>query len=326
VTDRGLTALPMLDDAQIVAARGPRNTVDPFLPYHMLVEPEPAADGRVEDVATVFLSNQECPYRCLMCDLWKNTTTQKVPEGAIVAQIRYAIAQLGTTKHIKLYNSGNFFDPQAIPVADRHQICDLLHDYETVIVENHPQMCRAACLEFADRLRPQLEVAMGLETSHEPTLSRLNKRMTTADFAAACDRLTDAGIRIRTFILLRPPGTTEEQGIDRAIESVRFAFDHGVSCCAVIPTRAGNGTMERLQHEGLFEPPQLSSLERVFEQTLSWRRGRVFVDLWDIAAFARCGKCVEKRVARLHQMNLTQCEQPPVACSDCGGTAATGAD
>lgn len=326
MTDRHLTALPVLDDAQIVAARGPRNTVDPFRPYHMLVEGEHTADGRVEDVATVFLSNQECPYRCLMCDLWKNTTTQKVPDGAIVAQIRYAIAQLGPTKHIKLYNSGNFFDPQAIPIADRDQICDLLHDYETVIVENHPQMCRAACLEFADRLRPQLEVAMGLETSHEPTLERLNKRMTASDFAAACERLTTAGIRIRTFILLRPPGTTEEQGVARAIESVRFAFDHGVNCCAVIPTRAGNGMMERLQQEGLFEPPRLSSLEHVFEQTLSWRRGRVFVDLWDITAFARCEKCVEERVARLQQMNLTQRVAAPIFCRDCRGAAATGED
>ncbi|MCR9199385.1 MAG: radical SAM protein [Planctomycetaceae bacterium] len=324
MTDRRPPELPVLSDAQILGARGPRNTVDPFRPYHMLVEAEHTADGRVEDVATVFLSNRECPYRCLMCDLWKNTTTQKVPDGAIVTQIRHAIAELGPTRHIKLYNSGNFFDPQAIPIADRDQIGELLHDYETVIVENHPQMCGSACMEFAARLQPQLEVAMGLETSHEPTLARLNKRMTPADFAAACQRLTTAGIRVRTFILLRPPGTTEEQGIRRAIESVRFAFDHGVNCCAVIPTRAGNGMMEHLQHEGLFEPPCLASLEQVFEQTLSWQRGRVFVDLWDIAAFARCRICVDERVARLHRMNLTQCSQPPVVCHHCGGTSVGG--
>lgn len=326
MTDQHSIDLPVLSDAQIVAARGPRNVVDPFRPYHMLVEPEHTADGRVEDVATVFLSNQECPYRCLMCDLWKNTTTEKVPHGAIIAQIRYAMAELGATRHIKLYNSGNFFDSQAIPTGDRDQVVDLLESYDTVIVENHPQMCGRACLEFARRLRPQLEVAMGLETSHEPTLTRLNKRMTTADFAAACDRLTSADIRVRTFILLRPPGTTEQQGIDRAIESVRFAFDHGVSCCAVIPTRAGNGIMDRLRSEGLFEPPLLSSLEQVFEQTLSWRRGRVFVDLWDIAAFARCRACVDKRVARLNRMNLTQQRQPSVACDQCGGTAAAGSE
>ena len=96
-----------ITDAAILAARGAKNLVDPFRPYHMLVEPEWSADRVVEDVATVFLSNRECPFRCLMCDLWKNTTDEKVPVGAISEQIRFALDQLPVAQQLNRLKTNN---------------------------------------------------------------------------------------------------------------------------------------------------------------------------------------------------------------------------
>ena len=59
-----------------------------------MVETEADDDGGAVEVATVFLTNRECPWRCLMCDLWRNTLEETVPEGAIAAQIRYALERL----------------------------------------------------------------------------------------------------------------------------------------------------------------------------------------------------------------------------------------
>src|SRR5438128_1186173 len=101
-------------DSWILAERPTRNIVDPWRPYAWSVEAECTASGHVEDVATVFLTNRECPFRCLMCDLWKNTTEERVPQGAIVAQLDWVLTQLPAVKHLKLYNAGNFFDAQAI--------------------------------------------------------------------------------------------------------------------------------------------------------------------------------------------------------------------
>ena len=305
-------------DDDILQARGPKNEVDPFRPYHMLVEPEYSADGKVEDVATVFLSNRECPFRCLMCDLWKNTTDDRVPTGAIPEQVRHAIQHLPPARHIKLYNSGNFFDPQAIPPEDFAAIASLTSNFSTVIVENHPRLCNNRCVEFRDLCDSQLEIALGLETSHQQTLQQLNKQMTTDDFARACEFLLGRNIRVRAFILLKPPGTSEEQGIDRAIESVQFAFDHGVDCCSVIPTRAGNGIMDRLQQAETFRPPQLRSLETVIDETLRWKRGRVFADLWEAEQFAECPACATARIERLNTVNLSQRTKSRVVCGHCG--------
>lgn len=295
-----------IHDRSILSLRGARNDVDPWKPYHFLNEPEFSADGVVEDVSTIFLTNRECPFRCLMCDLWKNTTTSTVSIGAIPKQIEFALSRLPTAKHVKLYNSGNFFDAQAIPSADLADIADRVRHFETVIVENHPRLCDRRCGEFQQRLGTQLEVALGLETSHAPTLAKLNKQMSVDDFKHACELLLKDKIRLRAFVLLKPPWTTEEQGVERAIESVRFAFDCGVSCCAVIPVRPGNGIMDQLGVERLFSPPRLSSLEAVMREVLSWNCGRIFADLWDARQFADDPKDADAQISRLEMMNRTQ--------------------
>jgi uncharacterized Fe-S cluster-containing MiaB family protein len=110
--------LPIFTDKDILQLRGSKNAVRQDRPYAFLVEPECSADGLVEDVATLFLTNRECPFRCLMCDLWKNTTDDRISVGSIPNQIDHAFAQLRELRqaaHVKLYNSGNFFDAQAIP-------------------------------------------------------------------------------------------------------------------------------------------------------------------------------------------------------------------
>jgi len=306
--------LPVFDDSWVLAQRGDRPVRDPWRPSGCLVEQEPLPDGRIVDVGVIFLANRECPFRCLMCDLWKYATPERVPNGAIPRQIETALAELPPLRHLKLYNAGNFFDAQAIPAADLPRVADLLQDFDRVIVECHPKLIDRRCLQFRDRLRGRLEIAMGLETTHPDVLPRLNKRMTLDDFAHAARFLTSNGIGVRAFILLRPPFLTEREGVDWARRSIAFAFQVGVGLAVVIPTRGGNGAMERLAERGLFHPPSLRSLEDVLAWGIEQCRGIVLGDLWDAASLAHCSLCGEKRLARLARMNLEQAVLPLVPC------------
>ena len=112
-----MLSLPTFTAAEILAARPARNQVDPSRPYGAILEPEYARSGAVENVATLFLTNRECSFRCLMCDLWKNTSEVPVPVGMVARQVRDGLAELGVdigdpvangVPHVKLYNSGNF--------------------------------------------------------------------------------------------------------------------------------------------------------------------------------------------------------------------------
>lgn len=309
----------------ILAARPAKNPVDPRRPYAFLVERERAESGEIVDVATVFLVNRECPWRCLMCDLWKNTSDESVPPGDIPEQIDYALSRLPPTRQIKLYNSGNFFDAAAIPPDDHRAIADRVRRFERVVVENHPKLCGEACLRFRDLLGTPLEVAMGLETIHPEVLPRLNKQMTLDDFAKAVDFLVRNGIAVRAFVLLRPPFLSEDEGLEWAVRSIEWASSRGVGCCVVIPTRGGNGILEQLSAAGQFAPPTLRSLERSLERSLSFGRGRVFTDLWDVERIFDCPICSRARADRLERMNLSQRVEPSAACKRCADNAYRGA-
>ncbi len=303
-----------IGDQWILSLRDKKNFVDPTKPYLYFQEKELTSSGKVEVVNTIFLTNSECPFKCLMCDLWKNTTNRTVGSGYIPKQIDWAISHLGAAKHIKLYNSGSFFDRNAIPVEDYYEIARILDGYENVIVESHPRLIGDLSLHFNELIKGKLQVAIGLETINPKVLPLLNKRMGLKDFGQAAHFLKSNGISSRAFILLRPPFLSEAEGIDWAKKSIRFAFRSGIDCCVVIPTRSGNGALEQLQYNGYFTPPAIASLEEVLEYGIGLEKGTVFGDLWDIHKFSRCGKCLDSRVNRINEMNFTQQIAKRVEC------------
>lgn len=305
----------MPDDQDILELRPPKKEVDFSKPYNFLHEKEVDTTGKVRDVNTIFLTNRECPFKCLMCDLWKHTLDEPTPAGAIPRQIAYALEQLPEASVIKLYNNGNFFDTKAIPEQDYEPIAGLLSGFDRVIVENHPNLCGNRCLAFRELLNANLEIAMGLETIHPEVLPRLNKQITMDNFKEAAGFLTDNEIGVRAFILLNPPYLKgKEKNITWTVKSTAFAFDCGADACSIIPTRGGNGIMDKLERQEDFIPPTLHALESAYKKALQLNKGRVFVDLWDLKQFSTCAHCFEERKNRLQKMNIMQEVLPDIEC------------
>lgn len=297
--------------------RPERNEMDPWRPYAWTKDKERTASGQIVESGAIFLTNRECPWRCLMCDLWKNTLNESVPIGVIPEQIRYGLDRLGNIDEIKLYNSGSFFDHKAIPKEDYMDIAKQVAPFNQVIVESHPSLIGDDCLLFRDMLSGNLEVAMGLETVHPEVLEKLNKGITLDSFRRAADFLSKNGIDLRVFILVRPPFMSEEEGLEWACRSLDFADEVGASVSILIPTRGGNGAMERLREQGDFEPPKLHTLEKALDYGISNISGRVFADLWDLEQFSDCPVCFEERKKRLEEINLTQGLHDYPQCGSC---------
>lgn len=304
-----------IDNQWVTSHRGKKNAVDIYRPYAYFLEKERTGTGLIEDVLTILLTNNECPFRCLMCDLWKNTTSKPVHPGAIPEQIKFALSGLPPAKHLKLYNSGSFFDKRAIPESDYPEIASLIENFTTVTVESHPFFIGSQTLHFRELIKPALQVAMGLETIHPDILPELNKKMDLADFEHSVSFLAAHGITSRAFILLRPPFLTEEEGILWAKRSIEYAFRVGVATGIIIPVRSGNGALDVLAEDNHFAQPDIRSLEKVIEYGIALEAGLVFADTWDIERFSSCDKCLDMRKERLIQMNLHQKTYPPVTCS-----------
>ena len=308
---------------EIKATRGPRNAVDITRPDACFIEEERAESGGRVSVATLFLTNRECPWRCLYCDLWKNTTTETVPLGAIPSQIDFALNQLAAAScsQIKLYNAGSFFDPKAIRPEEFPAIADRVRRFERVIVECHPALVGDSVLRFRNLLGSssstvaKLEVAMGLEIADDAILARLNKRMTLALFRRAAEFLTRHDIGVRVFVIVKPPFVrTEAEALEFARRSIDFAFECGAGAVSLIPARFGPAALDELAARGDFAPPSLATLEAALDYGVSLRRGRVFADLWDAENLSKCPDCFPTRRQRLARININQAAEPSVPC------------
>ena len=331
-------ATPAERDRWVVGLRGARRAHDPARYQNLVIEDERAADGSIAQVATVFLTGRECPWRCVMCDLWKGTTPEDTPAGALPLQVAAALSAIAaagaSVTQIKLYNAGSFFDPHAVPESDYGALAALLDGFERIVVESHPALIDRGLDVWRDALRRHdsgrssptaLEVAIGLETAHPAALERLNKRMTPADFRAAAARLRDSGVALRVFLLISPPFISPEQQDEWLVQSIELALSSGADVISLIPTRAGNGAMDLLAAQGVFHPPRLADVERSYDAALSHAAGRarVFVDLWDLDRLVDCAHCFPQRRGRLHAMNLEQRVLSRVGCDRCGGAVRT---
>lgn len=305
-------------DQWVLGLRGPRAEGSPDRPAAFFLEQERFRSGEAGPVAAVFLRGRECPWRCAMCDLWRHTLAHTPAPGQIPAQVRHALARMGPARQLKLYNSGSFFDPRAIPPADWPAIAEQAGEFERVIVECHPSLVGPRCLGFAGLLGGQLEIAMGLETAHPGALERLNKRMTLADFAAKAEWLGAYGIALRAFVVVGGPFQPAGEAVAWACRSAQFARECGAGVVSLVLARGGNGAMEALEAAGEWTPPRFADLEGALASALPESGGmRVFADLWSVAP--PCHVCGPSRVARLGRMNLSQAALPPVACEACGG-------
>ncbi|MEM6456101.1 MAG: radical SAM protein [Acidobacteriota bacterium] len=289
-TDQAIARSPAARDRQVRALRPTKPAVDVTRPHGVALEDERLVDGRVARALTVFLAGRECPFTCVFCDLWRYTTDDPTPDGAIPAQLRAALAdprvraEPTPPRIVKLYNASNYFDDRAVPTRDDDAVIDLVapaNDPATrdrrIVVENHPKLLGPRCFAFADRLRARgarLEVALGVETIHPEAMRRIGKRVTRDDLARAADRLRDADIALRAFVLIGAPYVPVDETLDWIDRSVAFALDRGADHVALIPVRGGNGAMERLRAAGDWTPPRFDHIEQAFVRARAIVRAR----------------------------------------------------
>jgi radical SAM enzyme (TIGR01210 family) len=321
-------------DKRIRSLRPPKARVDAYVAHGSVLEEERRPGGRIERALTVFLTGAECPFTCSFCDLWQWTLDGPTPPGALTRQLervlegaggdaRDGAARDGVTRdarppdRLKLYNASNFFDQRAVPSEDMLGIAKLAAPFAAITVESHASTIGPRTLEFSRQISGRLEVAMGLETIHPTAAAQLNKRLDLARFDSAARFLSENGIDLRVFVLLGAPYVSVDETVAWTVRTVEYAVERGASVVSIIPVRAGNGELERLQGLGHFTPPTLSQLEESLDLSLRFTSAVVTADLWDTDRLSACEHCRPDRVERLRRVNVSGRAESRVSCGAC---------
>jgi hypothetical protein len=194
-----------------------------------------------------------------------------IPEKRILEGIDHSLNQIDSKKPIefKLYNSGSFFDENDVPEKLRIEILEKIKKDPRIFklgVESRPEFLRNRLniIEQTKRLLEpiQLEIGVGLESSNNAILKDCwNKGFSLEDYRISVQKVRALKIRLKSYILIKPPFLTEKEAIVDAIKTARDALTIGTDVISFNPCNIQKGTLvNHLFKQDRYQPPWIWSV------------------------------------------------------------------
>ncbi len=266
-------------------------------------------DGEIVDCLTVILRSKGCRWkRCLMCG-YKKDTSEDVTFEDLKRQFEFSLKKLGDARVVKIFTSGSFLDSNEIPPEFRRFVYEkLMGRIDKLIVESRPEFVSD---ETAKELSEQdfiVEVGIGLETADDFVREVcITKGFRFEDFVRAAKVLKSHGIRVKAYLLLKPPFLSEGEAIRDVLNSIK-AVRGLADVVSINPTNVQSGTyLERLWLRGLYRPPWLWSAVEVLKKAK-------MEAICDPVAYGKsrgphnCGRCDREVAKAIKEFSLTQDE------------------
>ncbi|MCL2510321.1 MAG: archaeosine biosynthesis radical SAM protein RaSEA, partial [Methanomassiliicoccaceae archaeon] len=223
--------------------------------------------GRQCDAMVVIMRTSGCCWAktggCTMCG-YRQASVTTVTEDDLNSQVDEALSRYNGEPFVKIYTSGSFLDENEIPLSVRNRIFREFSGCERILFESRPEFVTD---EAVATLPKTATVALGLESSDPDVLrTSVNKGFTPEDSRRAGMAIKEAGLMVRTYLLLKPPFLTETAAIEDAVRSAAFA-DEFSDEISINPLNVQRGTYaERLWRAGELRPPWIWSLSEVLRR------------------------------------------------------------
>lgn len=238
---------------------------DPALVYQT---PEVTADGSICQAATIILRTKGCHWwwssGCTFCGYF-NDTRDDVTSADLHAQWEAAkkkLDQFSEVDMVKVYTSGSLLEDREIPLDFQETVLRDCHTFQKeLIIESRCEQLTKEKLSWAVSHNPNFTVAIGLEAYDDEVLRfHVNKGFTTASWHRAVENLRAHGLRVKTYLMFKPPFMSEADALYHSvswISSVASLSDE----ISINPMNVQNGTViDRLYRNGDYHPPWLWSL------------------------------------------------------------------
>ncbi len=262
---------------------------------------------RIVKCLTIILRSRGCYWnRCLMCG-YKKDTSKDVTLNDLIEQFKFALKNLDGAEVVKIFTSGSFLDSNEIPKEFRSFVYkSLAGKIKKLIVESRPEFVSRETVEELSSLDFETEVGIGLETADDFIREHcINKGFKFEDFKRAARLLKSYGVRVKAYLLLKPPFLSEGEAIRDVARSIKAIRDL-VDVVSINLTNVQSDTyVEKLWLKKLYRPPWLWSAVEVLKNT-------EIETICDPVAYGKsrgphnCGRCDRDVAKAIRDFSLTQ--------------------
>ncbi len=259
---------------------------------------------------------------CYMCNFKsatdKYTFGRLLPNGVFKSLYRvgHQIAKKHNPDSIIIFNGGSFLNDAEIPLGAQKSLCELISrndNLKKIIFESRPEFVTNEKINLlkdivGDR---KLAIAIGLETKSDQIRSKsINKGFTRKNYEDAVDVINGNEAELLTYVFLKPLFLTENQAIDEAVDTIKYAFEIGSREVDLESATVVKGTkMEHYYDRGEYRPPWLWSIIKVVSET--YMKGNLHVGGFDDnpppkAIPFNCDRCSSKFPDLIEQFNVVQ--------------------
>ena len=241
---------------------------------------------------------------CLDCvhSLSGTTFGIPIPPESYLKQFASSFNQYDFSSYpmICVYNEGNFFNENELPILARNSILKKIADecnIKSVILESLPRFISENILKQTKEIlqNKHVEIGVGLESSN-PIIRKLciNKLYSLDSFKKATS-LINKYFNTLTYVLIKPSFLTEAEALDDTIRSAEYAFQNGAKVVSLEPVGISDFSMSgALSKCGLYHPVWLwtviEAVRSLHEKGEIRIGGIQFSPKYDITAY-NCKKC-----------------------------------
>ena len=252
-----------------------RESWDATEPATVYKTPEILPDGTHCTAATVIFRTRGCAWwwksGCTFCGYF-NDVRDDVTADDLFAQWDEAKLRLDDFEGcsmVKVYTSGTFFEDRENPPEWQEAILKETHERGLhLVIEAQAQMCTPEKIAWVAERHPGCTVAIGLEAYDDAVLRfHVNKGFSTKQWHRSIDMLRENGLRVKTYLLFKPPFMSEGDALELTSKWVSEVapLSEDVS---VNPMNIQRGTIvDRLYRNREYRPPWLWSLVEMLERT-----------------------------------------------------------
>ena len=252
-----------------------RESWDATEPATVYKTPEILPDGTHCTAATVIFRTRGCAWwwksGCTFCGYF-NDVRDDVTTDDLFAQWGEAKRRLDDFEGcsmVKVYTSGTFFEDRENPPEWQEAILKETHERGLhLVIEAQAQMCTPEKIAWVADRHPGCTVAIGLEAYDDAVLRfHVNKGFSTKQWHRSIDMLRENGLRVKTYLLFKPPFMSEGDALELTSKWVSEVAPMSDDV-SVNPMNIQRGTIvDRLYRNREYRPPWLWSLVEMLERT-----------------------------------------------------------